>query len=420
MAHRRKKTLFKLIGVAVVAMASFLLIGAFAMAQPGPTAAVAASPAGSPAVRANQAAAALADAHPSDRAVAFLSDAAQRETARLASNPRPELDQALNTFSTRAEEHLIAGQRNPADAQQLLRDLLQQLRGAEAAAPREAPQPTKQPQQVNAFGHDVVVEAGTTVESASVVGGNLIVRGHVLGDAVAVGGNTRLEEGAKVDGDAVSVGGNVEAHPGARIEGDTVTVGGRFEISDNASVGGDRTQVGTGTWAGTLPFAHQEVDHGSQFLSWVGSVVKTIGLGFVMALLGIVIAALMPKRTKHIIATIRRKPVLSFFSGLLTLVVTVLASVVLTVTLIGIPLVPLLWLGVGLAVLVGMTGVACLVGEVMPGKGKAQRTALRCLVLGFALLTVVSLLPLGFLLIGLLTALALGSVIISRVGANEP
>lgn len=420
MRRRRRKTLLKLIAIGVVATASVILVGAFAMAEPGGNEVALANPAAAAAVRANHAAAALADAHPGDRAVGFLADMAQRETATLMQSPRPEVDGALSTFSMRAEEHLIAGSRNPVEAQQMLRDVMQQLRGQPSTTPTTPPIPSETPRELSAFGEDVVVEAGATVEEANVVGGNLTVRGHVLGDAVAIGGKVRLEPGSRVDGDAVSVGGNVELLPGARVTGDTVTVGGRVAVSDGAWVDGDRTQVGTGTWAGTLPFAHQQESSGSQLFAWVGSVVKTIGFGFVLALLGIVIAALMPTRVKNIITTVRRKPILSFFSGLLALVVTVAATLVLTVTLIGIPLVPVLWLAVALATLVGVTGVATLVGEVLPGKAKSDRTALKCLILGFAVMIVVSLIPLGFLLISLLLSVSLGAVILSRVGANEP
>jgi hypothetical protein len=423
--RRRRKTLLKLLGITALAAALLGLVGAMALAQPGGSSAeMAIDPEAAVAARAGQAAAALADAHPGDSAVVFLADTARRETALLAGAPRPELNPVLGEFAARAEEHLISPSRNPAEAQLLLRTLLQGLRGAQAAqpAPQAAPQP-EHATETSAFGRNVVIEAGSIVEEASVVGGNLTVRGRVLGDAVAVGGNLRLEPGARVDGDAVSVGGNVELSPGARVEGDTVTVGGRISNAEGAWIGGDRTQVGTATWANGLPFASQEGRHGSRVLSWIGTFIKKLGVGLVMALLAIVIAALMPGRVKNVIATIRRRPVMSFLTGALSTVVVAVASFLLGITIIGAPLAALLLAAAALAALLGLTGVACLAGEAMPGRGKSYRSALRCIVLGMTLLTIVSLVPLGcfgWILGSLVVSLSLGGVILSRVGALEP
>lgn len=422
MAMRRRRTLLKLLGIGALVIALLGLVGAIALAQPGGSELDAGmNPEAAAAVRAGRAAAALADAHPGDNAVAVLAEAARRETAQLAGAPRPALRPAFDEFSTRAEEHLIAPSRDPAEAQALLRTLLQGVRGVQAAQPAP-PEPTAGT-QTSAFGRDVVVEAGTAVEEASVVGGNLTVRGRVLGDAVAVGGTVRLEPAARVDGDAVSVGGNVEAAPGARVEGDVVSVGGRFQIADGAWVGGDRTQVGPATWAGAFPLAHREGHRAPPVLGWIGTIVRKVGLGFVLGLLGIVIAALMPNRVRNVISTIRRRPVMSFLSGVLATLIVAVASFVLGITLIGIPLAALLLAAAALATLMGLTSVACLTGEAMPGKAKSHRSALRCIVLGMTLFTVVSLAPLGcfgWLLGGLVVSLSLGGVILSRVGAVEP
>lgn len=423
---RRRKRALTLLGLGLTATAAVIFIGALAVAQPADTQgfvanapAATAAAADRPEARASRAAAALADAHPGDRAVGYLSDIAQREIARIAGAPQTGSDQILDGFSRRAEEHLIQGSNNPAEAQQMLRQTIQQLRGSSGAgSPAATPAASEAPTEANAFGRNLVVDADQTVTEASVVGGDLTVRGHVLRDAVAVGGSLVLEPGARVDGDAVSVGGDIRIDPGTRVEGDAVSVGGHASIADGAYVGGDRNQIGAGSLI-TRPLVSGS---GSGVLAWIGGVVKKVGLGLVMALLCIVIAALAPNRVRTVITTVRQRPLMSFFSGLLALVVTTTASVLLAITLIGIPLVPVIWIGVALAALFGMTGVAALVGEAMPGRGRAHRSALRAIVLGVAFLTVVSLLPwhLGWVLIWLLISAALGAVILSRVGAVEP
>lgn len=69
-------------------------------------------------------------------------------------------------------------------------------------------------------GKSMEVAAGETVEGdAVVIGGDLHVRGKVLGDAVAVGGTVYLHEGASVGKEAVAVGGRVVRETGASVEG---------------------------------------------------------------------------------------------------------------------------------------------------------------------------------------------------------
>lgn len=429
---RRRKARFKVLIVGALSVTAFVLIGAIALAQPSSTSGLPESvsglsgqssvrPAQQPATRAaqaSQAAAALSDAHPGNRAVAYLSSMAQREIAQLESQPRPGADQILDGFSNRAEEHLIAPSPNPAEAQQLLRQLLQQLRGqgnAEATAP--AVDVTTGPNEISVFGRNAVVERDMTVDEASVVGGNLTVRGHVLRDAVAIGGNVTLEPGARVDGDSVSIGGNVQLQSGARVEGDAVSLGGHSAIAEGAWVGGDRTQVGAGAIA--RPIAEPT---GTGAFAWLANVVKQIAFGLVLALLAIIVAALMPSRVRTVITTIRRRPVMSFFSGILTMIVATTATVLLTITLIGIPLVPIVWIGVGLVALLGITGTSAMLGEAMPGKHKVGRSALKCIILGVAVLTLLALIPfkLGWIIILVLSHAALGAAILSRLGAVEP
>ncbi len=419
MLRRRIPRPLKLIGIGLLSSTILVLVAAFAVAQPHISQVGQESSLTPTAARASQAAAALADAHPGNRAVSILAGLAQREAARVSTEGHPNTEQRLTAFATQAEEHLVSANRNPAQAQQLLRGLVQELRSSPSSTPAPSVALDQPSEKLSAFGRDITVEAGTTVEEASVVGGNLIVRGHVIGDAIAVGGNVQLIEGSRVDGDIVSVGGNVLLENSARGEGDIVSVGGHTSVADGAWVGGDRIQVGPGTWTQALPFSHTE-ESGSWFGAWVGSVVETIGLGLVMILLGIIIAALAPNRVRNIIATTRRRPVMSLVSGILAAIVTVTASILLAITLVGIPVALILLFGGALATVIGITGVACLIGEVLPGKGRKQRSAMRCIVLGMIVLTVVSLLPLGTLILMIVVSMSLGSVILSKIGATEP
>jgi hypothetical protein len=77
------------------------------------------------------------------------------------------------------------------------------------------------------IGGSIVVERGESVEQAVAILGDLIVRGDVHGDAVAVMGSVRVEDGASVGGQVVAVGGQIELAPTAKIAGsaDQVAIG---------------------------------------------------------------------------------------------------------------------------------------------------------------------------------------------------
>ena len=55
---------------------------------------------------------------------------------------------------------------------------------------------------------------------ATVIGGNLTIRGHVHGSAAAIGGNVHLFKGSRVDRDVAAVGGKVIRDEGSTVGGD--------------------------------------------------------------------------------------------------------------------------------------------------------------------------------------------------------
>src|SRR5882672_5132056 len=76
-------------------------------------------------------------------------------------------------------------------------------------------------------GQDIVIDTNDHVLGhVFAVGGNVIVRGQVDDDVVAMGGSVTLEDGAQVHGDVVSLGGQIHKAPSATVLGTTATVGG--------------------------------------------------------------------------------------------------------------------------------------------------------------------------------------------------
>lgn len=191
-------------------------------------------------------------------------------------------------------------------------------------------------------GDDVVVERGEHVLGhVFAMGGNVLIKGVVDDDVVAMGGDVTLEDGAIVRGDVVSLGGTVHKAKTAIVRGSNVTVGGlprRF------------LELG----------ALDLVGNGVRFLSALFKL-------FFWLLIGWIIVMVTPERSRKILAKVEEHPALSIlwgFLGLLALapltVAVALAAVLLVVTIIGIPVAVLLLLGYGLAIV-----AVCLWGGVL-------------------------------------------------------
>lgn len=76
------------------------------------------------------------------------------------------------------------------------------------------------------MGDDIHVKPGEVISGDVVsIGGSVTIDGTVMGDAVSIGGDMSLGDSAVVSGDAVSIGGGVTKSASARVGGESVQVG---------------------------------------------------------------------------------------------------------------------------------------------------------------------------------------------------
>ena len=206
---------------------------------------------------------------------------------------------------------------------------------------------------------------GVTVEEGEVVRGN----------AVAIGGHLRVL--GEVQGDAVSIGGGVELGPHAVVERNVVTVGGGLQRDPGARIGGEVQEIGWGSgqfddwwrraWSGVAPAGPI---FGATFALSV-----TVARVALVCLLAALILLLSRDYVERISARAAAEPLKAGLIGLLAqilfLPLLVATTVVLVVTIIGIPLLllmPFLILGFCVVALVGFTGVAYHVGRLFVAK----------------------------------------------------
>ena len=158
---------------------------------------------------------------------------------------------------------------------------------------------------------DAVVPAGQRVDGDVVaVFGSVRVEGEVQGTAVAVFGSLDLRRGAVVRGDAVAVGGTLREGDGSRVEGQTVQVG-------------------------FLPLTFG--------LPGLSVVLTMIALCWLVSLFfAWAAAALFPARLARVAVTSSRRTLASLLLGLASGPLMCVTTMVLLVTVVGIPIALLL------------------------------------------------------------------------------
>ena len=200
------------------------------------------------------------------------------------------------------------------------------LMGAAARPPAPSPQLALRLEpgavarhQLVAVARDIEVD-GDALADVAALNGSVLVRGHVKGDVIVIGGNAHLGPRASVGGDISVIGGAIQAEPGARI-------GGRSVAYPNAS-----------------PTLTTLLEGPSLGLSDASPLV----LGAKLALLAawaallLVLFAASGRQMLETADDVSHEPFLSFFTGLTGVAALVLTALALTIFLGGLAWAPML------------------------------------------------------------------------------
>lgn len=257
-------------------------------------------------------------------------------------------------------------------------------------------------------GGPVTVEKGTRVDTAVAYGGPVIVEedATVEGDAVAFGGDVILKKGAVVQGDAVSFGGAVVKADGSVVHGESVSMGG----------------AGLGSTVARNMVKQQRVNEaedaqdskggfGRGLAKFLLEFAALFGLGFMMMMFA-------PQRMKALEATIKAEPAKNGAAGVLGAFALIPLSIMLIVTLVGIPVALVMWAAIPLVATIGLAAVANVVGAKLP-TGKLRKTQALVLAVGlFAMLLAMQVPVLGVLVTLAAVAVSFGAIIRTRFGQN--
>jgi len=257
-------------------------------------------------------------------------------------------------------------------------------------------------ENVIAFGGRILIE-GKVEEDVIAFGGSITVRGKVKGSVVGIGSNITLESTAIVNRDVFSLGGELIKEPGCVINGDTVY----FKTSED------------------LTNFLKEVSRDIFTISFTPLILITkLIIFFIWFILGIVIAAVLPRQVSFASTQIRKSFWSIFGIGILSIIIyigAVIFSALLCFLLIGIPILFfLIILGVAIQIF-GRVILFYFLGEsLIKGFGKQKISPIAAVILGLVLATVIRFIPvIGSLFSLFLSIVGWGVVIRTKFGTTE-
>lgn len=248
------------------------------------------------------------------------------------------------------------------------------------------------------MGSDIAVESGTKVGSVISMGGQITIDGTVDGDAIAIGNSIVLSREAVVTGNAVSIGGTIVKAKGAQIHG-------------------NHTEINTSDFSAAISTALNEEWQG---WSWIFAVIST-AIFLCILIIAILTVTLLPGPIRAISSFIVGDILRVSLWGILGLVLVVPLAVLLTISVIGIVLIPLEVVIVTSAALTGFIAMGKLVGSRMYALlKKAEQGIIRETFWGLIILWLIGWLPyIGWTVKVLAIVIGMGGVIASRFGTRS-
>ncbi|GAB4193888.1 MAG: hypothetical protein OHK0022_09330 [Roseiflexaceae bacterium] len=272
----------------------------------------------------------------------------------------------------------------------------------------------------------LVIPAGTSATgSVSTVERDILVAGSVPGDVTSWSGNIVVS--GVVVGDVVSYAGRVQILSGGSVGGHVMAPGG-FERESGATVAGQTLggPQGNRALASLINVLAPDPSQAGPSVGAVGQPLFGAVLGLFLLVFTLLLTALWPRRTRHTMLMLRALPGRALVVGLLTtLLLAALApllGVLLTATLIGLPLLVVLLLVAQAPYLYGLAALTQALGRPEAEAGGFNPTALAATLAIAVLVGVVAALqPLaGLALLYLIASPGLGAAILSRGGLALP
>ncbi|MBN1614405.1 MAG: hypothetical protein JW950_08070 [Deltaproteobacteria bacterium] len=249
------------------------------------------------------------------------------------------------------------------------------------------------------IGQDVSVDEGATVSHVVAVSGQVTVRGFVEHHIVVLGGSVVLIPTAVVGGNVLALGGRIVEGKGANVKGSMTEI-------DASGIAETVESVINGEWEGW---------------SWVFAILS-IFIFIVVLITALLVVAFLPRPVNVVASAIEGHIFRVTLWGLAVMASVVPLAVLLTLSVIGILLIPLEFTLVACAVMMGFSAVAQIIGrEMFSLVGKKGQSMLRETFWGLIILWVVGWIPyLGMFVKVCAVVIGLGGVLLTRFGTAQP
>ena len=246
------------------------------------------------------------------------------------------------------------------------------------------------------FGETVTIREGEQIE----------------GPVVSIGGSARVE--GSVNGPVIAIGGSVELGPRAEINGLVVSIGGKTARAGGAHVDGPIIETPGARFFGGLAAAAAYVAAASISFYLIAKVSASIG----WIVLGVAFVGLFPKAMDKTRLELERRPGRSTLAGIVLWPAALAVSITLGLSLIGIPLVPVLCAAVAAAYAWGFAALGYCVGiRITQGRWDNPMISMA---LGIMILKAIQWLPIvGWLICALVLLTGTGASVLSRFGLKK-
>ncbi|MBW4426362.1 MAG: polymer-forming cytoskeletal protein [Nostoc desertorum CM1-VF14] len=270
------------------------------------------------------------------------------------------------------------------------------------------------------FSGNAIAQTDLNINNTNLIrlGGNVtVVEKQVVENAIAIGGSAIIQPNGRVTETAIAIGGNVILKQGARVDGDAYAIGGKVEQAEGATIGGSKDTFDDQYNERGLMGMHRNRNRFLPMYFFHASF--RIFSAIVAAILGIILLRTAPSFLPNLAATIRKYPDQSALWGIGAMFTLIALNIFLALTLIGIPLIPLLSLIVSLTSLVGALGISLFIGQQVVKRDRQSN--LQQFLIGLLIITLLALIPfIGGIVVFVASLLGLGSLLTWKFGKAQP
>ncbi len=270
------------------------------------------------------------------------------------------------------------------------------------------------------FAGNAIAQTDLNINNTNLIrlGGSVTVaEKQVVENAIAIGGSAIVQPNGRVTQTAIAIGGDVILNKGARVDGDAYAIGGKVVQAEGATIGGSNGTFNGQTEGQGMMGMHRERNYFLPMYFFHASL--RIFSAIVGAIVGIILLRTAPSFLPNLAATVRQYPGQSALWGMGAIVTFVALNIFLAITLIGIPLIPLLSVIFSLISLVGALGISLLIGQQVVKNDR--QSSLQQFLIGLLIVTVLALIPfVGGVVVFVVSLFGLGSLLTWKFGKVQP